>query len=1551
MKTHFKTAPGKPQSGHRQRRRGVALLTVLTIISLATILILTFFQLAQNEMVASDSYNSGLEAQQVAEEAVNLVIRQIRMATSGNNNAWASQPGAVRVWDESGDFLAGYKLYSDDDMVAATKDELTDPDYDEMKRWDSEPWRFVDLNEPVIRGEKVYYPIVDPMARLLPRWPKNLGDDVDGVEGFFTAPQDQDKQGLIFLGGGQLPQGQMAAALSEVPSNDDGINWETLPMPAMWVYQLKDGTLGHLDSSKRFRAVSGGETPSEENPIVARFAFWTDDETSKLNPNVHAGGASWATPMAGGDIDRNLGRFQPAQHEWQRYPGHPASVHIAPVLAPGVPDITYNRDHMERIFELVPRVVGGGSMSGTRKVNPDDPREANGLIPDKDRLYASLDEFLLEPGLRGRNPNIREPNIFPDPSKRGGRGRSIRESQELMERSKFFLSVVSRAPEVTVFNTPRVSIWPTHWDKAPQHSEDYHTPFDTLIRFCAEMGESSGGERYKYHFQRYNADSATADYEDIDRNRELFDYLNDLSLRTVPGYGSGFDGKYSSQERRQIFTQIFDYIRSVNLHDDTVYQEDWREAFTDPLQNSTNVYTYTNGRSRTRNERSIHKGHGQVTPISITENAITTKGLGRFYTISEMGIIAIACGDAGTSSDSIRGVGEARVHNPGTTEYRRGYVEDPSPYWKYSNIPPLPNNVARNDPASELKDWPDWLRELIKIEGGVPVKKTDGSFVGKEGLEGEDLLDMAFEPKNWNWQLAWLDTAYEGAMPGAKYNRGAVTKEGSDKMHLKGYGQGEAEQCVQAALIWNMFCPNLGWVPINPDMIVDISVLDGMTFQDSDGGQVEMAWGKRLNEGPLPRQPTEKGWTSNRQQVTWHDRHYGGMKPFTYFMTATSNLGGGNQTEFYDGVPGVGSNGRMSSVDRGFDGARQFNRYPWVTRPFRVNGNINFDGGMVEVKIWSAGTDTVEGMSVETERSAPQSESQLVQQMQIHMDQFSVPAPAIASGRPAYINEFGRLQRGKTGPMEYWSLSRDGANNQSAGRGRLSKVNGHHGGLFSAGDVVQSVAVRHGDYRIAALQPVIEDKGDKRSLYEEHENYGKGRMAHGFTTTPGWRFTGADRNDRDRWLVPTNDGQFRYAGNKTPPLMAFDQSREVQLYGDFDNGMGNSVDGAYINKPDEGNIHSLFRRTDAGALALGMWELARDYGDFPYFVRDWIHESGTPSYFSPNRIISSPGQFGSLPVGTTEPWKDGLTGTPWRTLLFRPNVKGGIYPNDHPGSSEDSSGLPDHLLLDLFWMPVVEPYVISEPLSTGGKVNLNYQILPYHHIKRNTALRGVFKSEYMVCIPNDYVDEYKIGLGRGRGYHWRDNPYGGSLQQKSLRTVVLEDHTLHQFEKKFEDKEIFRTASEICDIHLVPEEIAKRMGSRAARQFLDTTDFSRMDPEAAVTQMANGSYWSDHAAVGDNSRERPYSNIYARITTKSNTFKVHYRAQVLRKAKGTSSDLWDPLVDQVVAEYRGSSVIERYVDPDDPEIPDYASGGSSSNKPTIDLFYKYRVLNPTRFSP
>ncbi len=121
---------------------------------------------------------------------------------------------------------------------------------------------------------------------------------------------------------------------------------------------------------------------------------------NQINTDTAAAGFAWKTPNTGGQIDKDLGRYQPAQHEWQRYPNHPATTPLDLSLAPNVtarsgersvveqkrefikpnnydsPKIPkeQNNQVMKDIYRLTPKVVGGGSNKGTSK----DPMEAIG---------------------------------------------------------------------------------------------------------------------------------------------------------------------------------------------------------------------------------------------------------------------------------------------------------------------------------------------------------------------------------------------------------------------------------------------------------------------------------------------------------------------------------------------------------------------------------------------------------------------------------------------------------------------------------------------------------------------------------------------------------------------------------------------------------------------------------------------------------------------------------------------------------------------------------------------------------------------------------------------------------------------------------------------------------------------------------------------------------------------------------------------------------------------------------------------------------------------
>ena len=385
---------------------------------------------------------------------------------------------------------------------------------------------------------------------------------------------------------------------------------------------------------------------------------------------------------------------------------------------------------------------------------------------------------------------------------------------------------------------------------------------------------------------------------------------------------------------------------------------------------------------------------------------------------------------------------------------------------------------------------------------------------------------------------------------------------------------------------------------------------------------------------------------------------------------------------------------------------------------------------------------------------------------------------------------------------------------------------------------------------------------------------------------------------------------------------------------DFDNGTGASRDGAYSNKADD------------GADPLRLEE--QSFGKVPYFnvdraeafdYRSRFDKGAVDSTFSPNQMIPSPVMFGSLPNMLQ-------ANVPWSTLLFRPDLQKNTDDKIHFGrrgvameedfSIIDDSGndleagsifAPDHLWLDLFWMPIVDPFPISEPLSTLGKVNMNYEMIPFSYIKRATAMHAVLKSERLLAIPDEDSTTYKQP-GRSGGDHY---------------FKIDAEKTLRQFDARFAGGQAFITESEICENFLYPA------GP-------DAPDFDgqsvRLDVNGQDDDQENiRVWWDNHKLTGDNSLERPYANIYGRLTTKSNTFTVHMTVQVLRKARSSSPDQWVEGSDRVTSTYRGSSVIERFIDPNR-VLPEYLGFDNNPNElPRLDNYYEYRVVNTKEFSP
>jgi uncharacterized protein (TIGR02600 family) len=303
--------------------------------------------------------------------------------------------------------------------------------------------------------------------------------------------------------------------------------------------------------------------------------------------------------------------------------------------------------------------------------------------------------------------------------------------------------------------------------------------------------------------------------------------------------------------------------------------------------------------------------------------------------------------------------------------------------------------------------------------------------------------------------------------------------------------------------------------------------------------------------------------------------------------------------------------------------------------------------------------------------------------------------------------------------------------------------------------------------------------------------------------------------------------------------------------------------------------------------------------------------------------------LGSLPTGV----KRHTTADPhaWETLLFRPETRT-VNGRPHPGTQSPK----DHLIMDLFWMPVIEPYAISEPFSTAGKINLNYEIAPFSYIRRATALHGALKAEEPLVLPNSISKIYKLW-----DHETNETPllpsdsscqdpwvhdnwtrlFAGQAPYDKLRRPIDAAKTLTQADERFANGDIFRSASEICELHLVRE-------------------------GETLADYRTGTVWQNALITGDNTRERPYANLYARLTTRSNTFTVHVRAQVLRQP-GPDWTVWREGVATPVSEYRGSTLLERYIDPSDPSLPDFATAADGD----ADRAYRVRVLSTKKFSP
>ena len=346
--------------------------------------------------------------------------------------------------------------------------------------------------------------------------------------------------------------------------------------------------------------------------------------------------------------------------------------------------------------------------------------------------------------------------------------------------------------------------------------------------------------------------------------------------------------------------------------------------------------------------------------------------------------------------------------------------------------------------------------------------------------------------------------------------------------------------------------------------------------------------------------------------------------------------------------------------------------------------------------------------------------------------------------------------------------------------------------------------------------------------------------------------------------------------------------------GDWDTGPGYAPDGALINLPDAGTTNT---------PATAYQSLSGN-------------DVGAATQRTPNALVPSPVIFGSLPAGINPAAP--TNSVPWRTLLFCPypasNASATPYTN-HPGAASP----PDYLLLDNFWMPVVEPYAISSCLATRGKINLNDQIVPFTYIHRSTALRALLDDQRIPAITAWGASAYKTG---------------GAGLTNSIWNPVDETATVAQIENRFASgsADAYLSESEICSVPLVPSLSPSLTGTSVAATQANLAAFW----SPAVMSNVNG------ALTGDNLRELPYAQLYGRLTARSNSYTVHVWVQVLRKLPADPTpNVWNEGSDIVVGEWRGACEIERFLDP--------TASAPMAGSPLGP--YDFRLVSRQRFAP
>ena len=1546
-----------------ESKKGVALVLILSFLVIISGLIIAFFSMVTSEASSAGTAAAAASAKSLGDSAVSFVMGTIVDATLGHdpaandvNNpkggpgnawAWTSQPGMIRTFDNTGTPQYVYKLYSADEMRDPA---ISDPvstgqsDTTGLNNWATGGSQavWVDMNEPVKDADGTdVYPIVDPTAD------ENFSTTASGFPG-----RTDNFPAHRVAGFHVFQQGTSVGKDPNAPSYDANNN-NPAPMPVKWLYVLQDGTMVTAKVSGN-GAQLNSQAASKTNPIKGRIAFWTDDECAKVNINTASEGTYWDVPRINSRQDAGqltspstpnspvaipaLAITQPAKGEFQRYPGHPATTSLSEIfgysgsttnsngLAPALPVPTPSFNYsstdellIEKYYTLTPRILGGGSMAGRVIPNGTLPPSSGGVIQNPDqgpywRLYASVDELLFNSldYTSSQNPNSDKLHRIPNVPSTDGAGHSTDYSAitpDMMQKAKFFITANSSGPEVTLFNTPRVSMWPindvTHTAPHSQYQPYTNQPmqltaFDTLAQFCATVGaqpDPSVANPNVYYFNRWNARTPNDDFVSGSRNDVLYQYLQTLTALHIPGNTSNstktFLDKYGvgiqpvtvpPTDRDQILTCIFDYIRCTNMQDSTP----------DPGNptSSTNAYQYTPVDSIGTNRSISIPGAGEVVPIRINNQhtgGSITQGFGRFDTVGSAYLVIFA------------------AH---AQKYTNNLPTD---------VPPIvPKDVSYHAiPGTSVMPVgaPDALGVVFMIsfygamEGSVGNHpSTKYSVFGLDNLVFTPGPFRAIDPSNPiqsipNNQFNGTPKASQtsGVQTGGSVlpNSGTNYIETADVRTWHGRSIGGTCSPVMG-FIDGLFTQ--GWTTTN-----GVSQAGGTTKTLNYAGQ-----DKGLSAHAYPFY----GYTDTLIIPTANQSVYNPKTQYYFPYSLQISQKGGSDIKLEiqpQEVATVTPSTTLPNV-----GVVQTVHLQFPTALVRMPYAFSDPGNYQDPTVNSTSGHGTSSTSVPGYQTNPiyffndrlpyagGGDGQSGGPFPKGTSNFILPSDTVVALEPAGISPIGQSVYDAT------------AGDQRV-YGALPEVLSSHFQpdlLFTKAGVTDL-----NQPGITDPTKITSDSQLPQFAHNMMRSIGSPDIVYNGVNVPASYGPGAGKLNLGA-LVQINTPYGRdpdvpsRVGNKTNPG-AF-VARYDGGPASWDTGSGVQKDGAYLNKPDEGDQNYL----NYDAVTGNLQGSRRPYID----KEDYFTNSA--SFFSPNREIPSSMMLGSIPTGIQK-------GLPWQTLLFHP-----------AGSDANNPGLAapaDHYIADLFWMPVVEPYAISQPFSTAGKINMNYQIEPFTYIRRGTGMRALMASTKMMAILPNQATLYKPSFADNNYNYTPDSRYPIDL-----------DSTMTVLDQKFygSTPDVYRSASEIATIPLIPKDTTLGLTGTEPYGTL-VSDMNSYWGNGTVNAAGHGTL-SSHTLTGNNLRNKPYADLYGRLTTKSNAFTVHVRAQALRKATTTDPTMWIPGKDQVIAEYRGSSIIERYIDANDPQLPDFAADTVANPlNPVlnIDQYYKFRVVSSKRFAP